>query len=589
MKTIIVKISKIKETDNNHLALKEEFYFKTFLPLKKGMILYSKKYDSYIHIIDVLDEYNKYFSIVHNNFSDTELDETYFELVNIDENDVLVINSPDTPEILSSSPEEESISSNNNPSKEEIPSSLINENETTTDNDYTFNIKFHIKNYKLIKNLNVELNNSNVYIISGQNEVGKSSILEAFKSLIKAKNDTKIPVSIGEQESLITGIIDTPDGNTYSVTMEAHKDGKVKFTMVNNKGIRTHSITSIRDIFSYQDFTAEEFVSWGKTAEGRKKQSEIFLKCLDENVRNLYLDLTEKEKINYDLRTPIYTDIAHYSKRLKEINITDTEKELISKDILEIEDEIKKTKTEYEEKKSISIKMQSLNDNLELIKTSYDDIINKINQRIDIINKTINDLKNEYNNLIEEKTDIERRYNIKKDEITKELSELNFVPDDILEEKYLQALEMEKLINSTLYKYQDYEEAQKKYYECSIAKQELDEKIESLREQKKLLIKNNPILEDIKIEDDCIYVLHDNDYLPLSDTQISQSKQMIIACKILLKLNSHFPILLVGRGESFDNERLKILHELAVNNKAIVLLEKVIPQGGLKVEALIEE
>ena len=64
---------------------------------------------------------------------------------------------------------------------------------------------------------------------------------------------------------------------------------------------------------------------------------------------------------------------------------------------------------------------------------------------------------------------------------------------------------------------------------------------------------------------------------------------MLTACKILLKLNPQLPILLVGRGESFDKKRLEELHVMAGESKAIILVEKVIEEGGLKVEALIEQ
>lgn len=134
------------------------------------------------------------------------------------------------------------------------------------------NLKLSIKNLKLIKDLELELSGSNVYVVSGQNEVGKSTVLQAISSLFKAKNDTPIPVSHDKEEATVIGIIETADGGTYSITMEAKKDGKIKFTMVSEKGVKTNSVTTIREVFQYQDFTAEEFVAWGSTADGRKNK-----------------------------------------------------------------------------------------------------------------------------------------------------------------------------------------------------------------------------------------------------------------------------------------------------------------------------
>lgn len=449
------------------------------------------------------------------------------------------------------------------------------------------NIKLSIKNYKLIKDLDVELQDSNVYIVSGQNEVGKSSVLEAFKSLMKAKNDTKVPVRHGAKETEIIGIIEDNKGNTYSVTMEATDTGKIKFTMVSKEGIKTTSVTSIRDVFAYQDFTAEEFVSWGTTAEGRRKQSEIFLQCLDEETQKLYNEILLKEKGYYDTRTPVLSDISHYTKRLKELNITDEQKELLENDYVQVLEQINTIKEEADKAKLSNTKIDSIKSQIKEVNDAYQNASNDIINNLKSVDEQIKALNKRKEELLQTGNDYDRRYKTRTEQLNEELKSYTEIKFD--QEKYDKALAMEKLIRDAEYVYNDYKLANDKLKELEVKKKDLDTKVDEMRDMKKDIIKSNPILEDVAIEEDGIYIVNGDTVLPFSDTQIATSKQMIIAAKILLKLNSNFPILLIGRGESLDRSKMDQLHKLAEENKAIIVLEKVTETGGLRIETLIEE
>lgn len=448
-------------------------------------------------------------------------------------------------------------------------------------------IKLSIKNYKLIKDLDVELQDSNVYIVSGQNEVGKSSVLEAFKSLMKAKNDTKVPVRHGAKETEIIGIIEDNKGNTYSVTMEATDTGKIKFTMVSKEGIKTTSVTSIRDVFAYQDFTAEEFVSWGTTAEGRRKQSEIFLQCLDEETQKLYNEILLKEKGYYDTRTPVLSDISHYTKRLKELNITDEQKELLENDYVQVLEQINTIKEEADKAKLSNTKIDSIKSQIKEVNDAYQNASNDIINNLKSVDEQIKALNKRKEELLQTGNDYDRRYKTRTEQLNEELKSYTEIKFD--QEKYDKALAMEKLIRDAEYVYNDYKLANDKLKELEVKKKDLDTKVDEMRDMKKDIIKSNPILEDVAIEEDGIYIVNGDTVLPFSDTQIATSKQMIIAAKILLKLNSNFPILLIGRGESLDRSKMDQLHKLAEENKAIIVLEKVTETGGLRIETLIEE
>ncbi|MFA7132706.1 MAG: AAA family ATPase [Bacteroidales bacterium] len=452
------------------------------------------------------------------------------------------------------------------------------------------NLKLSIKNLKLIKDLELELSGSNVYVVSGQNEVGKSTVLQAISSLFKAKNDTPIPVSHDKEEATVIGIIETADGGTYSITMEAKKDGKIKFTMVSEKGVKTNSVTTIREVFQYQDFTAEEFVAWGSTADGRKKQTEIFLKCLEQSAQKLYNELSEKEKIAFDRRTPLISNILHYKKKISDLNMTDEELQLMEEDIEAISEEITVTKHEYLSISTSEAQRKALMDQMIEVDNSYLVIKESYEEQLISIDQQINNLKELKLQKSDELDGLTQRYDKKVQEIDDAIEKMGEpLPTDIITDKYNQAIEMEKMIASVQYKYEDFSNTGKLLNAIEQEKSDLDIEVEDYRQQKKLLIKNNPILKDIQIEDDAIVVVQGEQLLPLHDNQISQSRQMLIAARILLKLNPKLPILLVGRGESFDKNKMHELVQLAEENNAIIMIEKVIDQGALRIDALIEE
>ena len=449
------------------------------------------------------------------------------------------------------------------------------------------NVKLDLTNYKLLKKLNLDLQGSNVYLITGENEQGKSSLLEAFISLLTAKNDVPVPVTFGEKEALVIGIIENADGDVYSVTMEAKEEGKAKFTMVNPNGLKTSSVTSIRDVLGYQNFTAEEFVSWGNNAEGRKKQSDILLKCMDSASVALYNKMVEEETILFDQRTPLISDEKHYKKAVSDINLSDMQLDLMKESKEEVFKQIEQSKTEYNNVLLNNVRIQNLQKEITDTNITYKQITTQIEIDITDIDAQIEELKQRKTNKLNELDALELRYATKVDALQCDLDLLEVLNIDELQVNYDMALSMEKLWNDTEYVYQDFLRKKTKYEETVIKRKDYDEKIEIIRNKRKSFIKENSIFDDIVIENDGIYVIIGDEQIPFNDKQISTSRQMLIAIKILLKLNSKLPMIMVGRGESFDDNKLKQLQEIAEDNNAIILLEKVIPNGPLAVECLV--
>ena len=446
------------------------------------------------------------------------------------------------------------------------------------------NIKLQIKDYKLIKDLQVELESSNVYLVSGDNRTGKSTFLEAFKSLVKAKNDVKLPANIDASEASVIGIIENKDGEVYSVSMEADNDGNTKFVMVNPKGLKSKSVTAIRDVFGYQDFDADEFISWGNNAEGRRKQADILLQCFPRVLVDKYRELEEQEQIAYDNRTPILSDYSHYTKRLKEVELIPEHKKLIEEDLENVEKAIKETLDKNDKYLEEKYAHEKIEDKKISWKREFDNKINSYKDQITDIEAQILVLQQKklmYENQIKETT---TSYN----KAVNELPETK-APEEINLEAVEKAKQMSDYIANAKIKYKEWEDVNIKFKEVEQQKKDYDRKIKDIRDDKANILQSSKIFDNVSIEEDGLYISDDNGTFPFNDKQICTSTQIMLATKILLKLNEKFPIVCIGRGESLGNKNIANLVELAKETNSIIITEKVISDESLKVEAIVNE
>ena len=98
--------------------------------------------------------------------------------------------------------------------------------------------KLEVKNYKLLKEGEYNLSGGSIFLMSGPNNIGKTSFLHLLQSIMEVKDETINPVTHGEKEGFATGTIIGADGEPYQFRYDFNVDGKKKFTfmdrMVNN-------------------------------------------------------------------------------------------------------------------------------------------------------------------------------------------------------------------------------------------------------------------------------------------------------------------------------------------------------------------
>jgi len=419
------------------------------------------------------------------------------------------------------------------------------------------NIEF--KNYKLLKDKKATLDGCNVYLVQGANEQGKTSFINGLLTMLQAENKTKQPVTMGEKNGQIKLDIENKAGEKSSILFE-FSDQKNKFTLISDNKLMT-KVTDIRAFLNYQSLTADEFISWSNTAEGKRKQRDIVLGLLGQTAKEEFIELTNKEAVIYDERTDTNAEVKTLDAVTLQRSYTITEED--EKQILEID--FYRTK-----KNSIDLEIEEANR----------------------ANSTIEAVNNELNNIINSCERIDKMpittlmpnrflYDIRK------LADQNKIIAPGVDILYSQSNTLSELIqrlsvlsdNQNRYKEQDNKLAQAK------AKSEsLTNKISEIRQAKKDLISNSNFpIKDLIIDDEGLMVKTMDGLLPFDINQVSTSRIMIIVAKIILMLNKHLPIIVMGRGEAFDTARLDELSKFADENDCMLIIDKVTNTAGIEI------
>lgn len=143
--------------------------------------------------------------------------------------------------------------------------------------------RLELVNFQVISEFNADFE-GNVYFITGDNELGKSTVLKAIGALLTGARDAVL--KNGENKGFARMVIGD-DGEEYKVELRYTKSnprGTLSITQ-KSSGMRSDNVSMLQKILGYTDFDAVEFSRWSETAEGRRKQIEVVKSLLPEKVR----------------------------------------------------------------------------------------------------------------------------------------------------------------------------------------------------------------------------------------------------------------------------------------------------------------
>lgn len=143
--------------------------------------------------------------------------------------------------------------------------------------------KLQLVNFQVIKEFNADFE-GNVYLITGDNELGKSTLLKAIGALLTGKRDDVLRK--GADKGFAKMVVGD-NGDEYEVSLsftEANPRGVLKITQ-KSTGVQSNNVSFLQKCFGYTDFDAVEFSRWSETAEGRRRQIEVVRGLLPAGVR----------------------------------------------------------------------------------------------------------------------------------------------------------------------------------------------------------------------------------------------------------------------------------------------------------------
>ena len=419
-------------------------------------------------------------------------------------------------------------------------------------------IKHRFTNYKGTPDIEVDYKGAGLYLVYGPNEAGKTSFLENSKTLMVGKESAPVPVKLGKGSSINIGNYIDAKGNVAEVTKSIDATtNKVKFELIYND-LKTNKVGDVKDLFKFNDASAEEFISWGKTKDGRRKQLDYVLQILTDKDRKEFVDLQAKE-------ASYFTDRSAVNKSVKKLEVSVENNALTEEEIKKIElKEKAETFIEAANKKIANVdtdieKVKNLKSN----KTNFNSIIESVN-----IDDFDAEIVNQFNTVIE-------RINKAFDDDIESIKSIDVSELRLKVDKYKIGL---KAISELENKQSVYKSDLDKLEQELADQEELNNNITLVREKIENFFsdKNLPIKElVIGSLDEGLSVMTPEGILPFDEKQLSTSQIMMITLKIMYFVNKNVDIIYLGKLESFGNKKLKALIDFAKEYDVQIIADKV--------------
>lgn len=469
--------------------------------------------------------------------------------------------------------------------------------------------RIELKNFQAIKDFTSDFD-GNVYLVTGENEMGKSTLLKAIMVLLTGNRDEVL--RNGEDKGFAK-IIVGGDGKEYEVKLsmtKANPRGSITITS-KDTGLRSDRITALQDIFGYQDFDANEFVAWSETAEGRRKQVQIVKSLLSEETQKAIADIDAKVAQIKEQRKTDNAELKMYTGAFAKI-----QKEVTPADIKEYADEI--DVQDLMEKQAQAVKLDEKAKSVRNLLAEREKTIAEIpaklaeyerqkNEAAIFSEKEKQEAKDELDNTIAE---AHRRYNEKIAKIALNNSDVlqkyeasvkhikDVEADAIMRrdncKKWLDNYEQNKpqdvtqLIadakhhNEMHRKVADYTKAENDKNAAAAKVAELEKQLKELADERENYINKSEIpINGLTFTEDGLEL----NGIPFVAGKVSDSQIMEVAAKLIIAKNPTVKVFRIARGESLGRKKLEALVKFAKDNGFQGFVEQVVrEQNELRVE-----
>lgn len=446
-----------------------------------------------------------------------------------------------------------------------------------------------LSNFQVIKDFSADFE-GNIYFITGDNELGKSTILKAVTALLTGERDAVL--RNGEDKGFAKMIVGD-DGEEYDVELRFTKSNPRGTLSIKQKttGMRSDNVTMLQRIFGYRNFDAVKFSQWSETAEGRRKQVECVRALLHEGVRTRISEIeTELQSVKEDRKAAnaqaksykAICDVA--SKNLKP---GDTKKYAEKIDVAELLEEQNENAKLIEKAKTVRAALETRKSQLEAIpdrikkceeakESACTEAFNKTEEANQIYQETITAAKK---TLAETLSKIDSHKEAAETEHKETLSKIEAEKDDFTKRKAnaeawlakyeennpeeanvserLEAAEQHNEIHRLIV---DYTSKKKLKDEAEKTLKVYEDKISALLKEKDQLISSSDLpISGLTFTDDGLEL----NGVPFMPGKVSDSQIMEVAAKLIIASNPTVKVFCIARGESLGENRLQALIDLA--------------------------
>lgn len=433
--------------------------------------------------------------------------------------------------------------------------------------------KLELVNFQVIKEFNADFD-GNVYFITGDNELGKSTVLKAIGALLTGNRDAVL--KNGESKGFAKMIVGD-DGEEYEVELKFTKANPRGTLSIKSKttGMKSDNVSMLQKIFGYTDFDAVEFSRWSETAEGRRKQIEVVKSLLPEEVRTRIAEIdttvaglkTERTGVNRDLKT--YKSISDAAGQ--ELTTQDLKTYAKQKDITELMKEQAENAQLIEKAKTVRSALEQRKKQLEEIPERLAEAKATYEKAIEEAKKAIERTEKLYKEAIAQIESEKEDYEARKANAEKWLA--NYEENNPEKLDTAEQLRKAEEHNKMAAKVADYLSKKKQADDKKAEAEKMDSEIEELSAEREKLISSAKLpISGLSFSDDGL-VLND---VPFVAGKVSDSQIMEVAAKLIIASNPTVKVFRIARGESLGQKRLQAILDLAKKEGFQGFIESVV-------------
>lgn len=461
--------------------------------------------------------------------------------------------------------------------------------------------KLELLNFQVIEKFDAEFDGA-VYFITGDNELGKSTLLKAIGALLTGNRDDVL--RNGASKGFAKMVVGD-DGEEYDVQLsftEANPRGTLTIKQ-KSTGMQTNNVSMLQRIFGYQDFDAVEFSRWSETADGRRKQIAVVKSLLAPAVRERIESIdTEVSGLKQE-RTGVNRDVKTFdalvASLLDRMEPGDVEKYAKPVDVSDLLARQQTNAQLIEKAKTVRAMMAQRTEQLAAIPGRIEAEKAKAEETRKVYADKVAAAKAAYEQALAEQKDAAAKIDavLNAEIATIEAERKAFAERKANAEQWLAKYEQNNpektdvpalLANAEAHNkkfalVEQYKEKKHQYDAVKANAEKMDRRIEELTKERAELIANAELpIAGLSFTDDGLEL----NGVPFVPGKVSDSQTMEIAAKLIIASNPTVKVFRIARGESLGAKRLQTIVDIARRNGFQGFIEQV--QRG-QTEMMVEE